>query len=125
MSHYFLALKGNVVANVIVPAEIIFVLGFVAIAGSLASVLWLVDKGYLGKKSPTSPQPHPCLSFHDLSLIERQDFKGENANGPMTMVLRRCVRCGTHQIHFLAGVWSLQELARQHSEIEELERMTR
>jgi hypothetical protein len=110
------------VANVIIPAEIIFALAFVAIAGGLASALWLIDKGYLGKRQPIAPPAHPCLSFHDFTLIERQDFKGD-ANGPMTMILRRCDRCGMHQIHFLAGVWSLQELTRTQSEISELERL--
>ena len=86
----------------------------------MGSVLTLLGF-YLARQYPKTAKPHPCALWHDFVLIDVQNFPC--AEGSATQVLKRCQRCGTHTVFYLAGNWSLQTLSRTNSEIAELDKM--
>lgn len=81
-------------------------------------LFFLIDRRY-----PKALPPHLCSLWHELVLIEVQHIT--NDAGTVTIVLKRCERCGAHVTFPLSGKWSLAELSRSRSEIAELERMAR
>lgn len=95
-----------------------FAVGFSLLCLALATLAaWIaVQRGWV-KATP----PHPCLSFHELVLIQAQSLPAER----VTLILKRCSRCGAHASFPTPGIWTIEELSRTESEISQLERMVK